>query len=203
MFKHNNMSCSPRSSTQINLMEDFDFTTLTRHELEILDDFTAGESDINLRPTELLNSIMKVFQKIWRERDMNAKAAQAIEFVDFSEYQGSKANNPMYSLLVLRMVLKFAKDKGDEALIPDIYEKMKVEWGKLLDWFNWRNDEEEEGEEKEEEPVEFAVSHLEFAQYRAFQEGRRLGLPSWFMNNNTKAHEIMNKYDELVAHYGY
>ena len=108
------MSSSPRSATQINLMEDFDFTTLTGHELEILDNFTAGDSDSNLRLTELLNSITKVFQKIWRERDMNVKAAQAIEFVDFSEYQGSKANNPMYSLLILRLTLKFAKDKGDE-----------------------------------------------------------------------------------------
>ena len=140
--KHNNMSSSPRSATQINKMENFDFTTLTSHELEILDDFTTGEG--NLRPTDLLNSIMKVFEKIWRERDVNAKAASAIEFMDFSEYQGSKANNPMYSLLVLRMVLKFAKDKGDEALIPDIYEKIKVEWGKFLDWFNWRAYEDDE-----------------------------------------------------------
>ena len=60
------MSSSPRSATQINLMEDFDFTTLTGHELEILDNFTAGDSDSNLRLTELLNSITRVFQKIWR-----------------------------------------------------------------------------------------------------------------------------------------
>ena len=140
--KHNNMSSSPRSATQINLMEDFDFTTLTGHELEILDNFTAGDSDSNLRLTELLNSITKVFQKIWREKDMNVKAAQAIEFVDFSEYQGSKANNPMYSLLILRLTLKFAKDKGDEDMKEDILDKMKVEWGKFLDWFNWCKDEE-------------------------------------------------------------
>ena len=139
--KHNNMSSSPRSATQINLMEDFDFTTLTGHELEILDNFTAGDSDSNLRLTELLNSITKVFQKIWREKDMNVKAAQAIEFVDFSEYQGSKANNPMYSLLILRLTLKFAKDKGDEDMKKDILERMKVEWGKFLDWFNWGNNE--------------------------------------------------------------
>ena len=138
---HNNMSSSPRSATQINLMEDFDFTTLTGHELEILDDFTAGDSDSNLRLVELLNSITRVFQKIWRERDMNAKAASAIEFIDFSEYQGSKANNPMYSLLILRLTLKFAKDKGDEDMKKDILERMKVEWGKFLDWFNWRNNE--------------------------------------------------------------
>ena len=51
------MSSSPRSATQINLMEDFDFTTLTGHELEILYDFT-GE-DINLRQnlTNKLNCI--------------------------------------------------------------------------------------------------------------------------------------------------
>ena len=148
------MSSSPRSATQINLMEDVDFTTLTRHELDILDDFTAGDSDSNLRLVELLNSITKVFQKIWRERDMNAKAASAIKFMDFSEYQGSKANNPMYSLLILRLTLKFAKDNGDEDMKKDILERMKVEWRKFLDWFNWRayeDDEEgEEGEEKEE-----------------------------------------------------
>ena len=145
------MSSSPRSATQINLMEDFDFTTLTRHELDILRDFTGEDS--NLRPNQLINSITKVYQKIWRERDINASAAQAIEFMDFSEYEGSKMNNPMYSLLVLRMVLKYAKDSGDEDMITDIYSKIAVEWGKFLDWFNWRaeSDEEEEGEEKEEE----------------------------------------------------
>ena len=145
------MSSSPRSATQINLMEDFDFTTLTRHELDILEDFTGEDS--NLRPNQLINSITKVYQKIWRERDINASAAQAIEFMDFSEYEGSKINNPMYSLLVLRMVLKYAKDSGDEDMITDIYSKIAVEWGKFLDWFNWRaeSDEEEEGEEKEEE----------------------------------------------------
>ena len=139
------MSSSPRSSTQINLMESFDFTTLTRHELEILDDFASGEG--HLRASQLINSIMKLYQKIWMERDINAKAAQAIEFVDFSEYQGSKANNPMYSLLVLRMVLKFARDKGDEDMEKDILEKIKIEWDKFLDWFNWRDSEDdEEGE---------------------------------------------------------
>ena len=60
------MSSSPRSATQINLMEDFDFTTLTRHELDILQDFTGEDS--NLRPNQLINSITKVYQKIWRER---------------------------------------------------------------------------------------------------------------------------------------
>ena len=196
------MSSSPRSATQINLMEDFDFTTLTGHELEILDNFTAGDSDSNLRLTELLNSITKVFQKIWRERDMNVKAAQAIEFVDFSEYQGSKANNPMYSLLILRLTLKFAKDKGDEDMKKDILERMKVEWGKFLDWFNWRNNDDEEGEEKEEERPEFAVSRTEFAQYKAFQEGYA-AMPNWFRVDDTKANEIMNRYNDLATHYGY
>ena len=145
------MSSSPRSATQINLMEDFDFTTLTRHERDILVDFTGEDS--NLRPNQLINSITKVYQKIWREKDINASAAQAIEFMDFSEYEGSKINNPMYSLLVLRMVLKYAKDNGDEDMITDIYSKIAVEWGKFLDWFNLRaeSDEEDEGEEKKEE----------------------------------------------------
>ena len=196
------MSSSPRSATQISFMEDFDFTTLTGHELEILDDFTAGDSDSNLRLTELLNSITKVFQKIWRERDMNVKAAQAIEFVDFSEYQGSKANNPMYSLLILRLTLKFAKDKGDEDMKKDILERMKVEWGKFLDWFNWRNNDDEECEEKEEERPEFAVSRAEFAQYKAFQEGYA-AMPNWFRVDDTKANEIMNRYNDLATHYGY
>ena len=196
------MSSSPRSATQISFMEDFDFTTLTGHELEILDDFTAGDSDSNLRLVELLNSITKVFQKIWRERDMNVKAAQAIEFVDFSEYQGSKANNPMYSLLILRLTLKFAKDKGDEDMKKDILERMKVEWRKFLDWFNWRNNDDEEGEEKEEERPEFAVSRTEFAQYKAFQEGYA-AMPNWFRVDDTKANEIMNRYNDLATHYGY
>ena len=196
------MSSSPRSATQINLMEDFDLTTLTGHELEILYDFTAGDSDSNLRLTELLNSITRVFQKIWRERDMNAKAASAIEFIDFSEYQGSKANNPMYSLLILRLTLKFAKDKGDEEMRKDILEKMKVEWGKFLDWFNWRKDEEEEGEEKEEELPDFTVSRTEFAQYKAFQEGFA-GMPNWFLNDDIKANEIKSRYNELAEYYGY
>ena len=146
------MSSSPRSTTQINLMESFDFTTLTGHELEILNDFTE-DSNLRLNLTnQLINSIIKVYQKIWRERDINASAAQAMEFMDFSEYEGSKINNPMYSLLVLRMVLKYAKDSGDEDMIKDIYSKIAIEWGKLLHWFNWNNDEDdEEGEEKEEE----------------------------------------------------
>ena len=141
------MSSSPRSATQINLMEDFDFTTLTRHELDILEDFTREDS--NLRPNQLINSIMKVYKKIWRERDINASAAQAMEFMDFSESKGSKINNPMYSLLVLRMVLKYAKDSGDEDMIKDIYSKIAIEWEKFLDWFNLRDDGDDEEEEEE------------------------------------------------------
>tara|TARA_Y100000022_G_C13186441_1_gene345958 strand:+ start:360 stop:758 length:399 start_codon:yes stop_codon:yes gene_type:complete len=129
-------------------MQNVDFTTLTNHEIEILDDFTNGEG--NLRLIELLSSIIKVFQKNWRERDINANAAQAIEFMDFSEYEGSKANNPMYSLLIFRMVLKFAREQEDEDMRKDILEKMAVEWRKFLDWFDWHNDEEEEGEQKED-----------------------------------------------------
>ena len=144
------MSSSPRSTTQINLMESLDLTTLTGHELEILNDFTGKDSNLRLNLTnQLINSIIKVYQKIWRERDINASAAQAMEFMDFSEYEGSKINNPMYSLLVLRMVLKYAKDSGDEDMIKDIYSKIAIEWEKFLDWFNLRDD--EEGEEKEEE----------------------------------------------------
>ena len=148
--KHNNMSSSPRSATQINLMESFDLTTLTGHELEILNDFTE-DSNLRLNLTnQLINSIIKVYQKIWRERDINASAAQAMEFMDFSEYEGSKINNPMYSLLVLRMVLKYAKESGDEDMIKDIYSKIAIEWEKFLDWFNLRDDgDDKEGEEEE------------------------------------------------------
>ena len=32
----------------------------------------------------------------------------------------------------------------------DILDKMKVEWKKFLDWFNWNNDEEEEEGEEDE-----------------------------------------------------
>jgi hypothetical protein len=181
-------------------MENFDFTTLTSHELEILDDFTTGEG--NLRLPELINSIIKVFKKVWTETDINVKAGPATEFIDFSEYQGSKANNPMYSLLILRLTLKFAKEQGNEDMRKDILDKMAVEWRKFLDWFDWHNDEEEEGEEKEEEPPEFDVSRTEFAQYRAFQEGYA-GMPHWFRVDDTKANEIMNRYNDLAAHYGY
>ena len=145
------MSSSPRSTTQINLMESLDLTTLTGHELEILNDFTGKDSNLRLNLTnQLINSIIKVYQKIWRERDINASAAQAMEFMDFSEYEGSKINNPMYSLLVLRMVLKYAKDSGDEDMIKDIYSKIAIEWEKFLDWFNLRDDgDDKEGEEEE------------------------------------------------------
>lgn len=194
------MSSSPRSATQINKMEKFDFTTLTRHELEILDDFTTGDG--NIRVTQLINSIIKVFKKVWAETDINAKAGPSTEFMDFSEYQGSKANNPMYSLLILRLTLKFAKEQGNEDMRKDILEKMAVEWRKFLDWFYWNNDGEEEGEEKEEELPEFVVSRTEFAQYKAFQEGYA-GMPNWFRVDDTKADEIMNRYNDLATHYGY
>ena len=191
------MSSSPRSTTQINKMEDFNpYTTLTRHELEILDDFLNGGGN---QLIELISSIMKVFKKIWRERDKNAKAGPATEFMDFSEYEGSKANNPMYSLLILRMTLKFAKDKGDKDMKKNILDNMKIEWKKLVNWLNW---DDEEGEEEEEEPPEFAVSRTEFAQYKAFQEGFA-GMPNWFLNDDIKANEIMSRYNELSAHYGY
>ena len=101
------------------------------------------------------------------------------------------------------MTLKFAKDKGDEDMKENILDKMKVEWKKFLDWLNWNNDEEEEeGEEKEEEPPEFAVSRTEFAQYKAFQEGYA-PMPNWFRVDDTKANEIMNRYNDLATHYGY
>ena len=103
---------------------------------------------------------MKVYQKIWRERDINASAAQAIEFMDFSEYEGSKINNPMYSLLVLRMVLKYAKDSGDEDMIKDIYSKIAIEWGKFLDWFNWRAESDEEEKVRRKRKNKFVIMNI-------------------------------------------
>ena len=212
------MSYSPRSSLDINKMEDFDFSTLTNHEIEILKDFGNSEGNNDLVLTNLITSIIKVFQKTWRERDINAKASEAIGFMDFSEYEGSKANNPIFSFLMLRLSLKFAKEQGDEDMKKNILDKMKVEWEKFLGWFNWHNDD-EEGEQKEEEegveteeeeekdtedeePVLFAVSATQFAQYKAFQEGYA-GMPSWFMDDDTKANEIMSRYNELAEYYGY
>ena len=57
------MSSSPRSTTQINLMESLDLTTLTGHELEILNDFMGEDSNLRLNLTnQLINSIIKVYQ---------------------------------------------------------------------------------------------------------------------------------------------
>lgn len=176
---------------------EFDFSTLTNHELEIMTDYLEG----NLTASALINSIIKVFKKVWVETDMSVNAGKAVDFMNFSEYEGKVSNNPMYGLLVLRIILKFSKDQNDEDTKEDIYKKIAIEWNTFLDWFNWRDDVECD-EKEEEELVEFVVSQTEFAQYLAFHEGHA-GMPTWFMNDDVKANEINTRYNELAAYYGY
>ena len=178
--------------------KEVDFSTLTNHELEIMKDFLEGK----LTATELINSIIKVFRKVWEETDMSANAGKAVDFMNFSEYEGKVSNNPMYGLLVLRIILKFSKDQNDEDTKEDIYKKIAIEWKTFLDWFNLCDDDGEGDKKEEEEPVEFVVSQTEFAQYLAFHEGHA-GMPTWFMNNDVKANEINTRYNELAAYYGY
>ena len=178
--------------------KEVDFSTLTNHELEIMEDFIEG----NLTASALINSIIKVFKKVWVETDVNANAGKALDFMNFSEYKGKVINNPMYSLLVLRMVLKFSKEQNNEYVKEDVYKKIAIEWKKFLDWFNWRDDDGKGDEKEEEEPVEFVVSQTEFAQYLAFHEGHA-GMPTWFMNDDVKVNEINTRYNELAKYYGY
>ena len=54
--------------------------------------------------------------------------------------------------------------------------------------------------EPEPEP-KFAVTRADFMQYKAYQRFSALGLPQWFMTDDKKASEIMNKYGQLAAYY--
>ena len=47
----------------------------------------------------------------------------------------------------------------------------------------------------------FAVTRADFMQYKAYQRCSAHGLPQWFMTDDKKASEIMNKYDELATYY--
>lgn len=47
----------------------------------------------------------------------------------------------------------------------------------------------------------FAVTRADFMQYKAYQRCSAYGLPQWFMTDDAKASEIMNKYNQLATYY--
>lgn len=47
----------------------------------------------------------------------------------------------------------------------------------------------------------FAVTRADFMQYKAYQRCSAYGLPQWFMTDDAKASEVMNKYDQLATYY--
>ena len=54
----------------------------------------------------------------------------------------------------------------------------------------------------ESEPEsKFAVTRADFMQYKAYQRCSANGLPQWFMTDDAKASEVMNKYDQLATYY--
>ena len=56
--------------------------------------------------------------------------------------------------------------------------------------------------EPEPEPEsKFAVTRADFMQYKAYQRCSANGLPQWFMTDDAKASEVMNKYDQLATYY--
>jgi hypothetical protein len=56
--------------------------------------------------------------------------------------------------------------------------------------------------ESEPEPEsKFAVTRADFMQYKAYQRCSAYGLPQWFMTDDAKASEIMNKYNQLATYY--
>ena len=54
--------------------------------------------------------------------------------------------------------------------------------------------------EPEPEP-KFAVTRADFMEYKAYQRCSAYGLPRWFMTDDAKASEVMNKYNELATYY--
>ena len=48
---------------------------------------------------------------------------------------------------------------------------------------------------------QFVVSKQEFNEYKSFQESKSGALPQWFMQDNQKALEIIQKYSELEKEY--
>lgn len=55
--------------------------------------------------------------------------------------------------------------------------------------------------EAPEPESKFAVTRADFMQYRAYQRCSAYGLPQWFMTDDAKASEVMNKYDQLATYY--
>jgi len=51
------------------------------------------------------------------------------------------------------------------------------------------------------EKPKFAVTRADFMQYKAYQRCSAYGLPQWFMTDDAKASEVMNKYDQLATYY--
>ena len=47
----------------------------------------------------------------------------------------------------------------------------------------------------------FAVTRADFMQYKAYQRCSAYGLPQWFMTDDAKASEVMNKYNQLATYY--
>jgi len=47
----------------------------------------------------------------------------------------------------------------------------------------------------------FAVTRADFMEYKAYQRRSAYGLPRWFMTDDAKASEVMNKYNELATYY--
>ena len=47
----------------------------------------------------------------------------------------------------------------------------------------------------------FAVTRADFMEYQAYQRCSAYGLPQWFMTDDAKASEVMNKYNELATYY--
>lgn len=47
----------------------------------------------------------------------------------------------------------------------------------------------------------FAVTRADFMEYKAYQRCSAYGLPQWFMTDDKKASEVMNKYNELATYY--
>ena len=47
----------------------------------------------------------------------------------------------------------------------------------------------------------FAVTRADFMQYKAYQRCSAYGLPQWFMTDDAKASEVINKYNQLATYY--
>jgi len=119
---------SPRSSIDIHLI-DGDFPVLTNHERQIMTEF-CKDDDLNL--LNLMNAIIKVFKQVWNDWDSEGKFTEALNQMNFTEIEGSRIHNPFFSLIVLKMTLKYTNDDTKK----DIIKNIKNEWVKFLKWFD-------------------------------------------------------------------